>query len=61
MRQVIIHTMIQASKKVKQGLRAGLHLSAPSNAATGPKRKDRIGLILALLAITLLIAIFLLL
>ena len=60
MRHVIIHTIMQASKKASQRLRSGFHLNAPSSEDTGPRRKDRTGLIFALLGITLAIAIFLL-
>jgi hypothetical protein len=60
MRFVVIHTIMQASKKASQRLRSRLHLSAPSNEDGGLKRKDRLGFIFALLAITLAIAVFLL-
>lgn len=60
MRFVVIHTIMQASKKASQRLRSHLHFVAPSTEDAGLKRKDRTGFIFALLAITLLIAIFLL-
>ena len=60
MRHVVIHTIMQASKKATQRLRSGFQLSAPSKDDAGPKRKDRTGLIFALLGITLAIAVFLL-
>jgi len=64
MRFVVIHTIMQASKRASkrasQRLRLGLHLKAPSNEVRGPRRKDRTGFIFALLAITLLMTVFLL-
>jgi hypothetical protein len=60
MRFIVIHTIMQASKRASRRLRAGLHLSAPSAEERGPRRKDRTGFIFALLAITLAVAVFLL-
>ncbi len=60
MRLVVIHTIMQASKRASQRLRSRLHLRAPSSEESGPRRKDRTGFIFALLGITLLIAAFML-
>lgn len=60
MRFVIIHTIMQASKRASLRLRSQLHLSAPSTEERGPRHKDRTGLIFALLAITLAIAVLIL-
>lgn len=60
MRLVVIHTIMQASKRASQRLRSRLHLSAPTSEERGPRRKDRTGLIFALLGITLLVAVVML-
>lgn len=57
MRFVIIHNMVQASKRLRSRLKINLQ---PPSEKSGPRRKDKIGLIFILLAISLLITVLLL-
>jgi len=56
LRFVIINNLIRASKR----LRPRIELSAPSDDQSGPKRRDRTGFILLLVAIALVITVVLL-
>lgn len=56
MRFVIINNLIKASKK----LRPRIELSAPSDDNTGPRRRDRTGLILFLVAVVIAITVIVL-
>ena len=56
MRFVIIQNLITASKR----LRPRIELSAPSEDQSGPKRRDRTGFILFLVAIALVITVIVL-
>lgn len=57
MRFVIIHNMMQASKRLRSRLKINLQ---PPGEKIGPRRKDKIGLIFILLALSLVIAVLLL-
>ena len=56
MRFVIINNLIRASKR----LRPRIELSGPSDDTSGPRRRDRTGLILFLVAVVIAITVLLL-